>query len=93
MSDNGRGRVYVQSAQWGFFFFIAYIGAAVYFVSISDGSFWGVVVAALMVGLVKGITIGLGYTQWSTAVIYLMMLLVLLFRPRGLFGERIQRFE
>lgn len=57
------------------------------------GSFWGVVVAALMVGVVKGITIGLGYTQWSTAVIYLMMLLVLLFRPRGLFGERIQRFE
>ncbi|AMJ62600.1 branched-chain amino acid ABC transporter permease [Bosea sp. PAMC 26642] len=57
------------------------------------GSFWGVVVAALLVGLVKGITIGLGYTQWSTAVIYLMMLLVLLFRPRGLFGERIQRFE
>ena len=57
------------------------------------GSFWGVVVAALMVGLVKGITIGLGFTQWSTAVIYLMMLLVLLFRPRGLFGERIQRFE
>jgi len=57
------------------------------------GSFWGVVVAALMVGLVKGVTIALGYTQWSTAVIYLMMLLVLLFRPRGLFGERIQRFE
>jgi branched-chain amino acid transport system permease protein len=57
------------------------------------GSFWGVVVAALMVGLVKGITIGLGFTQWSTAVIYLIMLLVLLFRPRGLFGERIQRFE
>ncbi len=57
------------------------------------GSFWGVVVAALMVGLIKGVTIGLGYTQWSTAVIYLMMLLVLLFRPRGLFGERIQRFE
>jgi branched-chain amino acid transport system permease protein len=57
------------------------------------GSFWGVVVAALLVGLVKGITIGLGFTQWSTAVIYLMMLLVLLFRPRGLFGERIQRFE
>ncbi len=57
------------------------------------GSFWGVVVAALLVGLVKGVTIGLGYTEWSTAVIYLMMLLVLLFRPRGLFGERIQRFE
>jgi branched-chain amino acid transport system permease protein len=57
------------------------------------GSFWGVVIAALMVGLVKGVTIALGFTQWSTAVIYLMMLLVLLFRPRGLLGERIQRFE
>lgn len=57
------------------------------------GSFWGVVAAALLVGLVKGATIGLGYPQFSTAVIYLMMLLVLLFRPRGLFGERIQRFE
>jgi branched-chain amino acid transport system permease protein len=57
------------------------------------GSFWGVVVAALLVGLVKGMTIGLGYPQAATAVIYLMMLLVLLFRPRGLFGERIQRFE
>ena len=27
------------------------------------------------------------------AAIYMLMLLVLLFRPRGLFGERIQRFE
>jgi branched-chain amino acid transport system permease protein len=57
------------------------------------GSFWGVVVAAILVGLVKGVTIGLGYPEWSTTVIYFMMLLVLLFRPRGLFGERIQRFE
>jgi branched-chain amino acid transport system permease protein len=57
------------------------------------GSFWSVVAAAIPVGLVKGLTIGLGYPQWSTAVIYLMMLLVLLFRPRDLFGERIQRFE
>jgi len=57
------------------------------------GSFWGVVVAALLVGLAKGTTIALGYPQWSITVIYFMMLLVLLFRPRGLFGERIQRFE
>jgi branched-chain amino acid transport system permease protein len=57
------------------------------------GSFWGVIVAAILVGLVKGMTVAAGYAQASTAVIYLMMLLVLLFRPRGLFGERIQRFE
>ena len=30
---------------------------------------------------------------FSTAAIYLLMMLILLFRPRGLFGERIQRFE
>ncbi|MFZ4806166.1 MAG: branched-chain amino acid ABC transporter permease [Hyphomicrobiaceae bacterium] len=57
------------------------------------GSFWGVVVAAMLVGLVKGLTVAAGYAQASTAVIYLMMLVVLLVRPRGLFGERIQRFE
>ena len=57
------------------------------------GSFWGVVAAALLVGLVKGVMVGIGYSAASTAAIYLLMLLVLLFRPRGLFGERIQRFE
>ena len=57
------------------------------------GSFWGVVAAALLVGLVKGIMVAIGYSAASTAAIYLLMLLVLLFRPRGLFGERIQRFE
>lgn len=57
------------------------------------GSFWGVVVAALLVGLVKGLMVGIGYSAGSTAAIYLLMLLVLLFRPRGLFGERITRFE
>jgi branched-chain amino acid transport system permease protein len=57
------------------------------------GSFWGVVIAALLVGLVKGVMVGIGYSAASTAAIYLLMLLVLLFRPRGLFGERIMRFE
>jgi branched-chain amino acid transport system permease protein len=57
------------------------------------GSFRGVVVAAILVGLVKGLIVAAGCAQMSTAAIYLLMLLVLLFRPRGLFGERIQRFE
>lgn len=57
------------------------------------GSFWGVVIAALLVGLVKGVMIAIGYSAGSTAAIYLLMLLVLLFRPRGLLGERITRFE
>ncbi|MGA7323280.1 MAG: branched-chain amino acid ABC transporter permease [Rhodomicrobium sp.] len=57
------------------------------------GSFWGVVIAALLVGLVKGVIIGVGLSAASTAAIYVLMLLVLLFRPRGLLGERITRFE
>ena len=56
------------------------------------GSFWGVVVAALLVGVVRGITIYF-LPPAGEASMYLLMLLVLLFRPRGLFGERIQRFE
>ncbi len=57
------------------------------------GSFWGVVIAALLVGLVKGVMVGIGLSAGSTAAIYVLMLLVLLFRPRGLLGERITRFE
>lgn len=57
------------------------------------GSFWGVVLAALLVGLVKGVMVGAGYSAFSTAAIYALMLAVLLVRPRGLFGERITRFE
>ena len=57
------------------------------------GSFWGVVLAALVVGVVKGLVTAAGYPQYSEAAIYLLMLLVLLARPRGLFGERIVRFE
>jgi branched-chain amino acid transport system permease protein len=57
------------------------------------GSFWGVVIAALVVGLVKGVMVGIGLSAASTTAIYVLMLLVLLFRPRGLLGERITRFE
>ena len=56
------------------------------------GSFWGVVAAALLVGVVRGLTIYFEPSA-SEASMYLLMVLVLLFRPRGLFGERIQKFE
>ncbi|HQU50046.1 MAG TPA: branched-chain amino acid ABC transporter permease [Casimicrobiaceae bacterium] len=57
------------------------------------GSFWGAVIAALIVGVTKGAVTAAGFPQYSEAAIYLLMLLVLLVRPRGLFGERIRRFE
>jgi branched-chain amino acid transport system permease protein len=51
------------------------------------------VIAAVIVGVAKGLVTGAGYPQYSEAAIYLLMLLVLLVRPRGLLGERIVRFE
>ena len=56
------------------------------------GSFWGVVLAAELVGVVRGITIHF-YPPAGEASMYLLMLGVLMFRPRGLLGERIERFE
>jgi branched-chain amino acid transport system permease protein len=56
------------------------------------GSFWGVVLAALLVGVVRGVTIHF-YPPAGEASKYLLMVLVLMFRPRGLLGERIERFE
>lgn len=56
------------------------------------GSFWGVVLAALLVGVVRGVTIHF-LPAAGEASMYVLMILVLLFRPRGLLGERIEKFE
>jgi branched-chain amino acid transport system permease protein len=56
------------------------------------GSFWGVVLAALLVGVVRGITIHFAPAA-GEASMYVLMFLVLMLRPRGLLGERIERFE
>jgi branched-chain amino acid transport system permease protein len=56
------------------------------------GSFWGVIAAAALVGVVRGLTIYI-FPPAGEASMYLLMALVLLVRPRGLLGERIQKFE
>ena len=56
------------------------------------GSFWGVVLAALLVGVVRGVTIHF-VPAAGEASMYVLMFLVLIFRPRGLLGERIEKFE
>lgn len=56
------------------------------------GSFWGVVAAALLVGVVRGLTIHF-WPSAGEASMYVLMFLVLLLRPRGLLGERIEKFE
>jgi branched-chain amino acid transport system permease protein len=56
------------------------------------GSFWGVVISAFLVGVVRGITIHFEPAA-GEASMYALMFLVLMFRPRGLLGERIEKFE
>lgn len=56
------------------------------------GSFWGVVASALLVGVVRGVTIHF-IPAAGEASMYVLMFLVLLLRPRGLLGESIEKFE
>jgi branched-chain amino acid transport system permease protein len=56
------------------------------------GSFWGVICAGLLVGVVRGITVIL-YPPAAEASMYALMALILLLRPRGLMGEKFERLE
>lgn len=56
------------------------------------GSFGGAVVAGLLVGVVMALTVQF-WPEASAASMYVLMMVVLLLRPRGLFGERWERFE
>ena len=56
------------------------------------GSFWGVVVAGLLVGVVRGVTV-VFYPPAAEASMYILMAMILLFRPRGLMGEKFEKFE
>jgi branched-chain amino acid transport system permease protein len=56
------------------------------------GSFRGAVVAGLMVGVTTALTIQFAPAA-ANAAMYALMAIVLLLRPRGLFGERWERFE
>jgi branched-subunit amino acid ABC-type transport system permease component len=51
------------------------------------GSFWGAVLAALMVGLAVGIT-GAYAPAWSLISMYILLIAVVTFRARGLFGKK-----
>ncbi|TFD18383.1 hypothetical protein [Cryobacterium sp. TMT2-23] len=64
MSTDGRARVIVRDGPWGFAFLLAYVGAAIYFVSVSDGSFWGVIL-----GLLQAIV-------WPVYVVYHVLVLI-----------------
>lgn len=56
------------------------------------GSFWGVVLSAILVGVVRSVTVQY-VPAAAEASMYILMFLVLLLRPRGLLGERMAKFE
>lgn len=51
------------------------------------GSFWGAVFAGVLVGLAVGIT-GAYASEWSLMSMYLLLIAVVTFRARGLFGKK-----
>jgi branched-subunit amino acid ABC-type transport system permease component len=51
------------------------------------GSFWGAVIAGLLVGLVVGLT-GAFATAWSLISMYILLILVVTVRARGLLGKQ-----
>jgi len=51
------------------------------------GSFWGAVVAGVLVGLTVGLT-GAYASEWSLLSMYLLLIAVVTFRVRGLFGKK-----
>lgn len=56
------------------------------------GSYLGAVIAGLLVGVTTSLTIQFD-PQAASAAMYVLMAAVLLLRPRGLLGERWERFE
>ena len=56
------------------------------------GSYLGAIAAGLAVGITTALTVQF-WPEGSASAMYILMAIVLLVRPRGLFGERWERFE
>src|SRR5207245_801783 len=56
------------------------------------GSFWGAIVSGLVVG--QGVSLSIYFQpRAAEASMYILMAVILLLRPRGLMGERWEKFE
>ena len=53
------------------------------------GSIPGAVIGALIIGICENIIKALGYTTFSDAFTFALLIVILLFKPTGLFGEKI----
>ena len=52
------------------------------------GSIPGAVVGAFIIGLCEEVIKGLGYTTFSDAFTFVLLIVILVFKPTGLFGEK-----
>jgi branched-chain amino acid transport system permease protein len=56
------------------------------------GNLPGAVLGAMLIGLMEAFVNGLGWhspgSNWTEAVIFAILILILVFRPEGLLGER-----
>ncbi len=57
-----------------------------------SGRYWGVVLAGMFVGVLKGVT-ALYFPPAAEGSMYALMVLVLIFKPRGLLGQKFARLE
>jgi branched-chain amino acid transport system permease protein len=71
-----------------------HLGVAAFVVVVIGGlgSFWGSVIAGLLVGQVVSLSI-LFWAPMSEASMFVLMIVILLAMPRGLLGERWEKFE
>jgi branched-subunit amino acid ABC-type transport system permease component len=65
----------------------AVVPAFLFFVLGVVGSFWGAAIGGLLVGMVVGLSSAYA-SEWSMLSMYLLLLLVVTFRARGLFGKK-----
>ena len=54
------------------------------------GNIPGAVLGALIVGLVYSLTSGFADSLWATAMVFLIMIVIIVFRPQGLLGSRVR---
>ena len=47
----------------------------------------GAVVGGLLIGLIDSFVGGSAYSNWRDAIAFLILIIILLFRPSGLFGK------
>jgi branched-chain amino acid transport system permease protein len=52
------------------------------------GNLSGAVLGGLILGLVAGYNDGFGDARWTTTIVFSVLILILVFRPSGLLGER-----